>query len=329
MDIRTIFRRKLLSLGELAHNRELDGVWVPDDLTAGEVDNCIHVPFREKAKDYVRIYQSTDYFEWLLRNAFEKAGFQRFDEPLRILDICSGAGNSVIPLLKLFPRAEVIASDLSVELLAMLKQFLLTQGTADRCTLLQMNAERMDFEDRAVDLVVGAAALHHLFRPDLTIASCGRVLREGGLAVFFEPFELGMVFMKFLCQQILADPRARKIETPVRELLLEQLADTARRLGEDKSDPAYKHIEDKWIFSTHYFREHSLRNGFQSCTTYSLLSGSRVFEEKLEVLLRLALDRKRDALPDWAWELARAHDRNLSLDGHRDCIYEGGVLLQK
>ena len=50
MDIRTIFRKNLLSLGELTHDQDLDGIWVPDDLTADEVGNCIHALFREKAQ---------------------------------------------------------------------------------------------------------------------------------------------------------------------------------------------------------------------------------------------------------------------------------------
>jgi ubiquinone/menaquinone biosynthesis C-methylase UbiE len=329
MDIRTIFRKKLLSLGELAHDQDLQGIWVPDDLTSEEVDNCIHSLFREKAQEYVRAYQATQHFECLLRKAFEEAGFRRFDEPLRILDICSGAGNSVIPLLSIFPKAEVIASDLSVELLAILKQLLASQGTAERATLVQMNAERLDFEDGTIDLVVGAAALHHLFRPDLTIASCGRILREGGLAVFFEPFEIGFVYMKLLYQQILGDPRAKTIDAPVRQFLKDLLTDINRRLGEDKSDPLYKQVDDKWLFSTHYFRKYGLQHGFKTCTTYSLLSGSRDFEEKMEVLLRAGIDRKPDALPDWAWELVRTHDRCLSPSGHLDCIYEGAILLQK
>ena len=191
-----------------------------------------------------------------------------------------------------------------------------------------MNAERLDFEVGTVDLVVGAAALHHLFRPDLTIASCGRILREGGLAVFFEPFEMGFVYMKMLYQQILADPRSKKIAR-TRQFLQDLLTDINRRQGEDKSDPIYKQVDDKWIFTTHYFREHALRHGFKTCTTYSLLSGKRDFEEKMEVLLKAGLDLKPDALPDWAWELTRTHDHCLSTGGHLDCIYEGGVLLQK
>jgi len=329
MDIRTIFRKNLLPLSALARDPDLAGIWVPADLTADEVDGCIHELFRAKAKEYVRAYQATHHFECLLRKAFEKSGFQRFDEPLRILDICSGAGNSVVPLLTIFPKAEVIASDLSVELLAMLRQLLVSQGTADRCTLVQMNAERLDLEDGTVDLVVGAAALHHLFRPDLTIASCGRILREGGLAVFFEPFEIGFVYMKLLYQQILGDPRAKTIEVSVRKFLQDLLTDINRRLGEDKSDPLYKQIDDKWLFSTHYFREHGRRLGFKQCTTYSLLSGKGDFEEKMEVLLKAGVERKADALPAWAWEYVRAHDRCLSTSGHLDCIYEGGVLLEK
>ncbi len=329
MDIRAIFRQNLLSLGKMTRDSDLEGIWVPEDLTAQEVDNCIHELFRQKAKEYVRAYQKPQHFENLLRTAFARSCFTRFDEPLRILDICSGAGNSVIPLLSIFPKAEIIASDLSVELLAMLKHLLASQNAADRCTLVQMNAERLELADGSVDLVVGAAALHHLFRPDLTIAACGRILRNGGLAVFFEPFEIGFVFMKFLYLRILGDPRAGKIDAPVRKFLQDLLTDINRRMGDDKSDPIFKQVDDKWFFSTHYFREHSRRHGFKSCTTYSLLSPEQHFEDKMKSLLRLGINRQPDALPEWAWEHVRAQDQCLSPGGHLDCISDGGVLLQK
>jgi len=329
MDRLGIFQNNLSPLRELVGDADLEGIWVPDDLTSEEVNSSIHSLFREKAKEYVRSYQKTHHFEGLLRDAFERAGFRRFDEPLRIVDLCSGAGNSVLPLLAMFPGAEVIALDLSVELLAILRQLLVHQGTADRCMLVQMNAERLELADGTVDLVVGAAALHHLFRPDRTIASCGRILRRGGLAVFFEPFEVGFIYMKLLYERILSDPRSGEIDKPVREFLEALLIDINRRRGEDKSDPIYKQVDDKWIFTTHYFREHGRRSGFASCTIYSLLSGQGAFEEKMVVLLEAGIKRQRDALPGWAWDCVLDHDRLLSPEGHLDCLYEAGVIFQK
>jgi hypothetical protein len=135
--------------------------------------------------------------------------------------------------------------------------------------------------------------------------------------------------MKLLYKQILGDPRAKKIEPPVLKFIEDLLTDVNRRLGEDKSDPIYKQIDDKWLFTTHYFREHGRRHGFRDCTTYSLLSGQRDFEEKMKVLLRVGVNRQLDALPDWVWQIVRTHDECLSASGHLDCIYEGGVLLQK
>ena len=124
MDIRTIFRKKLLSLGELAHNQDLEGIWVPDDLTADEVDGCIHALFREKAKEYVRAYQKTHHFECLLRKAFEKSGFKRLRravaDPRHLLrgrqlgdpaadDLSQGRGDRLGPERRTAGHAQAIA----------------------------------------------------------------------------------------------------------------------------------------------------------------------------------------------------------------------------
>jgi len=49
-----------------------------------------------------------------------------------------------------------------------------------------MNAEEMTFEDGSFDLVYGSAILHHLDVPH-SVAEIHRVLRRGGIALFWEP----------------------------------------------------------------------------------------------------------------------------------------------
>jgi SAM-dependent methyltransferase len=54
------------------------------------------------------------------------------------------------------------------------------------CRYIAMNAEQLDFPDASFDVVFGMAIIHHL---DIA-ASCGeirRVLRPGGIAIFYEP----------------------------------------------------------------------------------------------------------------------------------------------
>src|SRR5262245_7667497 len=165
----TWYNRPLVDLGERAGER-LRGIFSPvyEEAT---VDRYIHGQFREHAQAYAEKYAAVEYFQGLLTDAFGRLGWEvprRGD--LAILDLGSGAGNSIFPLLHLCPEAQVIASDLSLDLLVLLKQAVTARGLQHRCALLQLNAEDLDFAPRCVDLVVGAAVLHHLLSPEAALA---------------------------------------------------------------------------------------------------------------------------------------------------------------
>src|SRR5439155_21417989 len=150
--------------------------------------------------------QNVPYFRHLIETALQRIGL----DPRSInsvLDIGSGAGNSVLPILELCPHAFVVASDLSIELLALLKGAIEEQGHIERCALVQLNAEDLDFHAESFDLVVGAAILHHLFAPDETIRRCGTILKRGGFALFFEPFETGNLVLRMIYHSILNEAR--------------------------------------------------------------------------------------------------------------------------
>src|SRR5208337_3692469 len=121
----------------------------------------------------------------------------------RILDLGSGGGNTVFALHELYPKARMIASDLSVPLLRILKANLERHHEAMSCSIVQMNAEEIVFRDDQMDLVVGGSILHHLFTPEKTLRECYRVLKPGGSAVFFEPFELGNQILALIFKQLI------------------------------------------------------------------------------------------------------------------------------
>jgi SAM-dependent methyltransferase len=53
------------------------------------------------------------------------------------------------------------------------------------------DAEAMFFEDKCFDFIIGSSVLHHFVDPERFLSCCRRVLRDGGMATFGEPFALG------------------------------------------------------------------------------------------------------------------------------------------
>ncbi|TMH04634.1 MAG: class I SAM-dependent methyltransferase, partial [Betaproteobacteria bacterium] len=108
-------------------------------------------------------------------------------DPSLIIDIGSGSGNSVIPLADLFPDANIVATDISPQLLAILRDFLSkrddaknSEGGEGRFALVCVDAAEANYLPGVADLAVGAAILHHILEPAKVLASCHRALKPGG-----------------------------------------------------------------------------------------------------------------------------------------------------
>lgn len=337
MNLKRIFAKPLKDLGASTGAAHLAGIWLPKSFDPATVDKYIHAAFREGAENYAETHQHAAGFEKFFRLAFEKMGFDRLRDPLLILDICSGpGGNTVLPLLEILPRAHVVATDLSIELLAMLKAVLERRRLTDRCSLMQLNAEELDFHERTFDLVVGCAALHHLFEPQTTLARCARLLKRPGAALFFEPFEVGNVCLRRLWERIVSDPRASEIDAPIRAFFGTLFQQIDIRKGRDKSDPRIRDFEDKWLFTRSFFDEQAALHGFSRCLVFSLHETDyiyddvqRPFETQVRFMLKEALKREPAALPDWAWAVVREFEQSFSLDAKRDMLIEGCIILQK
>jgi ubiquinone/menaquinone biosynthesis C-methylase UbiE len=322
-----LYLRPLFDLGERGASR-LRGIHSPiyDDAV---VNQHIHAQFTDDASTYAAKYQDTDYWTSLLTTALQRTSFAAGSTGLRILDIGSGAGNSIIPLLRLFPQSLVIGSDFSIDLLLLLRDAVQSLGLSDSCRLLQLNAEELDFQSATFDLVVGGAVLHHLFSPDLAVKGCAKILKPGGVAVFFEPFENGNMLLRMAYQQILDHPKASSIAARPASVLKSLIADFDMRKGRDKSAPIFRDVDDKWLFTTSYFHELSEKNGFSSCRIHPLHDTIHQFEAQTAVFLRLAAGLQRDSLPEWAWAIVRSYDASFSEDLKADLLIEGCILLTK
>ncbi|MCX6356750.1 MAG: class I SAM-dependent methyltransferase [Candidatus Aureabacteria bacterium] len=325
--LRTLATGDLIDLGQLNHN--LEGILSPR-YDEEHIKRYLTNQFLDEASVYAEKYQNEALWGGYLSRAFERLGMgidQRRE--LTILDIGSGAGNTIFPLLSLCPASRIIASDLSVNLLHMLKKTLAERKLLDCCLLMQLDAEKLIFRDGAFDLVVGGAILHHLFLPENAIAGCARILKKGGCAIFFEPFENGNAILALAYREILSRARSVGISRVTKKLLRALIKDFDIRRGRDKSLPIFSAIDDKWLFTKNYFHELAEQCQFSRCTIFPLHQAPEQFEGQTGVYLRLGAGQSRDALPAWAWKIIRRYDAGFSDDMKGDLLIEGAVIFQK
>lgn len=99
----------------------------------------------------------------------------------RALDIATGGGHAALALAPLV--SEVVATDLTVEMLEAARAFISEQG-ARNVRFEVADAEQLPFPDAAFDIVTSRIAPHHFPQPELFVQEAARVLRPGGRFVF-------------------------------------------------------------------------------------------------------------------------------------------------
>jgi SAM-dependent methyltransferase len=101
-----------------------------------------------------------------------------------VLDYGCGNGINAVPLAR--RGARVIGLDVSEALLSLARQRLRAHGIQDRAIFIAGSAHDIPLHSESVDIVLGAAILHHL-NLDLAAREVHRVLKPGGRAIFEEP----------------------------------------------------------------------------------------------------------------------------------------------
>ena len=324
MDVASVFAEPLVDLG--TRTPAFAGIYAPQS-SIGATKVGVTSQFLENAEQYHRAYFDTEYWNFLLGNALEAAGEP--SAPARIIDIGSGSGNSVIPLANRFPDAEIIATDISPQLLAILRDFLRQRPDSDRrFGLVCVDAMAAQYQPEVAELAVGAAILHHILEPERVLASCFRALAPGGWAIFFEPFEAGNALLKFTYRRILSQASAAERAMPGMQFL-ERMAEDYRRRERPRSDPIYRELDDKWMFTRTFFDRARTEQGWSELITYALNVSPTGLRDQATVHLRLGSGLKPDALPEWAWSIIDETDAGISDDLRKELAQEGAVLMRK
>ena len=318
-----LFDQPLTDLG--AADPRFAGIYGPREAMAGPAPGVTD-QFLENAATYHERYFDTGYWSLVLGPALEAIGAPA--APATILDIGSGSGNSVFPMADRYPRARIVATDVSPQLLAILRDFLARRADADRFGLVCVDATRARYREGMAELAVGAAILHHLLEPELVLAACHRALAPGSWAMFFEPFQAGNLLLALTYRRILEKATPLERMTPGLEMLQRIVDDYAART-KPRTDPIYRTLDDKWMFTRTYFERIRRDQGWDELVTYALHPAPDGFRKQAEVHLRLGAGLTPDALPGWAWEILDETDAGMSEDLRLELAQEAAVLLRK
>jgi|GEM_PF-1668432 len=115
------------------------------------------------------------------------------DRPLRILEIGAGAGRLTMPLL--LAGHNVVATELSVRSLEILRQWAEKNGVSDRLTTVHTNFEEPLWTNE-FDLVLFVNVIHHIDRNKrlVIMKNVYQALRLGGPLVIIEPNPLNVFY---------------------------------------------------------------------------------------------------------------------------------------
>lgn len=323
----------LADLGAVV-SEEFAGILIPrQDLNEAKVG--ITDQFLKNAATYAERYSAVGYFKRLIENALCVGGRP---SPRLILDFGSGSGNSVFPCLELFPDAEIIATDLSENLLAILRDHVATNHSfRNRLSLVCVDATKPYFAENCADIVIGAAILHHLIDPAACVKSACRALRPGGKAIFFEPFEAGNAVLRLAYEDVLRLDKlgamGEKLDPLAVHLFSIMLNDYKARAGLNENSPLLKQLDDKWLFTRAYF-EDILKSLPGVSVEIAPLNGlERPFSAQTETNLRLGLgisgERAREIVPQWAWDIFASYDESFSIELKRDLPVEACIIFER
>jgi SAM-dependent methyltransferase len=319
------FTEPLIDMGGI--DPALAGILTPVS-EVGRANAGITDQFLADGADYHRKYSNAPLFRIYFLKAFRMVG--RPDGPVKILDIGTGPGvNTIQPCLDLFPDCQIVATDLSPPLLAILRSFVVSFGLENRVTTVCVNAMRDVFRPGAFDVVVGSAILHHLIDPLECLRAARRALKPGGIAIFFEPFE-GYVMLRVAFETILERAEREGLDLPpaVAEVMTALCFDFQVRLGRDKSAERFAVIDDKWLFTRRYFDDMAKEAGFSAVSILSVHDlDALLFRHMTISLLGMARGITERDIPDWAWTHIDLLDRCISDDLKQDLVFEGVVVF--
>ncbi|GAA2532426.1 class I SAM-dependent methyltransferase [Pilimelia columellifera subsp. columellifera] len=145
------------------------------------------------------------------------------DRP-RIVDLGAGTGAGALALARHLPHAEVVAVDVSADMLQQLRHRAHATGAVDRIRTVQADLDQTWPRLGPADLVWASGSLHHLADPARSLTQAFAILRPGG-AVLITEFDS---FPRFL-----PDPAGTALEERCHTALADLRAEAGLHMSED------------------------------------------------------------------------------------------------
>ncbi len=244
------------------------------------------------------------------------------------LDIGCGSGNATFAILQLFDRSHVFSTDLSPEMLSILLSKAASDGLTNRITPFVTDASKVLLKPDSIDLVIGSSMVHHLVDPDAFISKILRSVRPGGVAMFFEPFQAGHVFLRSLLLSIVAISDFRPGFSAQQVKFFKDYSHTvAVMVDPDRAEATTLRLDDKWMFNRKRFIDLGRRLGCQ-VNVFATNPPVRFFEIKIADLVFAGLGEVL-AWPSWALDLVRQVDMTIGPDLREELLMEGCVVYAK
>jgi SAM-dependent methyltransferase len=323
--VQDYFESRLFDLGTT--DPKYAGVFAPE-AEIGQEKVGVSDFLLSRAEEYFERFQHFGYAWDLLQRSI-----RNFPSPPSglALDIGSGFGNTVIPLLQNFPELAIVATDISPDLLGILRRETRKRGLDARCGAVAMDSHGDYFKSGVADVAFGCAVLHHLIDPLKAVTNILKALKPGGRAVFFEPFQAGFVMCRIAYEEILAEARRRDVSGPAFRFLNDLSRDiyvrTHQRMLPDIS-MEWRQLDDKWLFTRTHFERIAEALNVSQLTIEQIAAPEDLFTRQADISLRQYGGVDPNELPSWAWEiLRRFDDEHCSNDLKQELTLEGIVTF--
>ena len=242
--------------------------------------------FIENAEVYHERYANDEHWRWLLRQGLSAAKIDCL-QPLEVLDIGSGSGNSFFAAMHLLPHANIVASDISPALLKILLRVAEPIG-ARRPSAYCFDLHKDFFTKETFDIAIGGAILHHMLDPKAVLANVISWCKAGGKIIMFEPMEASAHFNSIVYHKLIDELDGEADPTLIEHFRAMILAYNAR-FGFPNEKPWTKQLDDKLFFTHDALRTIGRDLGFTVDTVEPMLANtSASIEQAIMANIRLS-----------------------------------------